>query len=369
MKILTKSALVLILAAIPLSAGHSMPVSIMVISKTIDLSDAIVVGRASILKDNNSMPGHKQVVEVDIDQVLKGDQVQAHHITFDLNQIDAGIRLLDQQYGIFPLRLASNGHYESTDPEFPAMMASPLYSKKKPIAKTVEGAVAIELGWVLETPLNILNDPHSGVHRVDFAPAAEWAGFVEPKADHIPPKEPAAWYGQAMYHDAADLFRDLPFDVVEPVLDRLFTSQQVLTKMWAIFGFLEFGESQYLRAAEPFLKGTDLADDFTRNWLANSIGLLKPSVSDIQVLATLGEAKNVHVCREAVHLLSRIDSSQVIEPLMAYLSNPDADVRYYATNGLAFVTKARPQETPEAFRIDGEDTVRFWTNWARARPQ
>jgi len=359
--------------------AFAIPAPALWVSDLVDKADVIIVGR--VLKTSPPSLNTRiiQTVAVTVDQTLKGSAERGHSISFNMTKShDIGTFVEEGQYGTFFLLARPDGSYEAVEPVYPDIVASPLHAHDKPQSDDPLTEVAIELAWVLATPGASLVSPASGVHhRVHLGGVCEEVpGRVTPIVKPCAAAPPAAWQGQAIIREAADELQTLPYQTVKPQMALLLNSRQELTRMWAAGVLLSFNDVTWIEdelsplpVVAPFLMKAGLDEKFTRDWIAGTIDATQPIPSCIPTLAPLLKAPDLRVRRDVAHALARINSPAIIEPLTGVLDDRDADVRYFASNGLAFVTKARRQETAEEFRTDGAETVRFWTDWARTRSQ
>jgi len=363
-----------------LQPAIALPIPGLWVSDLSEKANVIVVGR--VLKTAVPSSGDSHIVEtvfVEIDQTLKGPVERGRQIEFTMKKENYWPRFVDEgEYGIFFLRSRSNGGYEPVEGAYPDIVASPLHARERPQSDDPLTEVEIELAWVLATPGADLISPAIGVrHRLHLPGDCEVPSIVTPSVKPCTAPPRTAWQAQELFRETADALRTLPYQAVKPQMAFLLKSRQEMTRIWAAGVLLSYDDlsgiqqddSLPLLIVAPFLMKPNPDDKFSRDWIAQTLSAMQPVTSNVAPLAALLKSPDVSVRRDVAHALERIYSPAIIEPLVGVLGDPDVDVRYYATNGLAFVTKARPQETPEAFRIDGEDTVRFWTNWARARPQ
>jgi HEAT repeats len=312
-------------------------------------SDVIVVGRASLTR-NDLAP-----FLVTVDRVIKGATTGPRLIVAPSPGYPA---VQEGQYGIFFLRRQrGSAPYVVTDPFHPALVASPLRAPNRQMPTDVLGALTGELIAVLTTRAAVLTDPVNGVQGLVTGDPADQAQYV--------------------YFGAATALQTFPYAVVGPALSALARSNQVPANLWAmhcLFSMVDFDDESakagYLASAAPILIDPEPNLAVGVTMLANAVESHLKTPQAVPTLAALLGSANVAVRRAAAAVLSEIATPGVVGPLAKVALNDDDErVRFLAVRGLTAATGAGESTTTAAFRQQPDEFLRFWRNWARSNVQ
>jgi hypothetical protein len=277
----------------------------------------------------------------------------------------------ERQYGIFFLRRRLNGDYEVVDPVHPCLVASPAYARNVPGAAEPLDRVVAELVRVLATPSAQLVDPVNGTGTimpdiVDDSDRLDEAG-LSIQSHWVP--TPPAWKAQFIYGEAANTLELLSPDRVLGPVRQLATSGEPVAQIMIVQLMLRFGDVSYLSKAASLLARDDPDLYPAVSGLCDTIYWMMPPADEIPALKELMALPVVDARRAAAHVLSIMDTPEIVEPLAAALDDPDSTVRYHAVRGLGHATGAAIEPDVAEFRANEADYVRRWKEWAHDHVQ
>jgi hypothetical protein len=317
----------IIVAGMNLDSAWSEPSPALDVPAMAHEADLIVVGRVRDIRIQGRSSSALLVVSVDVEHALKGIG-GSRPLTVRIASPDSMQgNIVASQYGIFFLKRAAGDIYTPADSNYPMLPA--VGAADMPVASGPLQSVAHELVRVMTTP---------GPSRLQA--------------------------------ESAEALQTIPYEDARSALRSALAGRYVPGRLWALSALFFMEEDGQLDAARVRYLGSleevllDPTPDALRAAssvaIAMQIRSLPPQA--VPVLAGLLQSREPAIRRAAASALGDIESWRAVRPLATLaLDDDDAEVRSYATAGLAQITGEGP-----AGKATGDNALRYWRTWARA---
>lgn len=309
-------AVIFLVVVLHSSAVGAAPGPVIDLAELVSRSDAVVTGHAVAIRDagpdsiatpNGPLRGTRVVVDVNVNQVLKGDVSPG--LRFEFVHTD-----LPSVYGGVPLNSPRVFFLQRQDLRW---VVDPYHPSLPAVAGRGIGAAPLE--------------------RVVAAVGAVLTDASAPLGTRL---------------EAIEALRSVPLPESREVLQRAATDPQADVRYRAIAALLSMGDLAMLPAAAEALLAGRLHPDFALT-LRGGIWIGARDAAAVPALARLLRAGDVETRRTASFVLARIESPTVVPVLRGSLDDADSEVRFNAVRGVATLLGHRELVPSELeFRAD-----------------
>jgi|GEM_PF-2529954 hypothetical protein len=338
-------------------AGRSAagPVASPVVPDMVAAADLVIVGRV-VETEFQADPSVGEIGEtyyVSPDCVLKdanSTETGLVKAVVDWGENSTGV--VSRDCGVFFLKIGPDGFYHGVDPSHPILRASPWHRSDQPTSSDPSTAVAIELVHFLATPVAALTDPYVGVK----GPSATTGDRISTPSTQA----------QFLFLEAIWPLYSIPSSKWHDALREVASSsEQPLSRLWAVAGLLYIGDSEYLQSVVPILLDHPDELNITVTELIDSIESAPQPSSSLPFLIDLLRSTDVQVRHAAATRIGAIGTGAAIRPLAQIaLVDRDPSVRMIAAVGLCQVTNQ--MGPPCTLAYSETNHAAFWSLWKKA---